>query len=295
MEGPVLELGSLEQLWFQVSGTLCNLACEHCFISCSPVNHTFELMDTEQIFQILEEAKLAGVKEFYFTGGEPFIHPKITDIIAKTLEIGPVTILTNGLSFKNEILKNLRDIHKNSIYSLEIRVSLDSFLEEEHDKLRGKGTFTKTMLGIKLLIEHDFLPIITVTRTWSDSAEYEAQNTLKKLLNQLGYTRPRLKFLPVLKIGKEAGRGNEYKEFERITPEMLEDYDKSQLLCHHSRIATDKGFYTCPILINSPDAFLGNNLAKAIKPISLNHNACYTCYIWGAICSNTSSGETYVR
>ena len=35
---------SLDTLWFQVGGTVCNLACTHCFVSCSPTNHTHEVL-----------------------------------------------------------------------------------------------------------------------------------------------------------------------------------------------------------------------------------------------------------
>ena len=38
---PKIELTALDELWFQVSGTLCNLECSHCFISCSPRNDRF--------------------------------------------------------------------------------------------------------------------------------------------------------------------------------------------------------------------------------------------------------------
>ena len=43
---PKADFHDLETLWFQVSGTLCNLRCTHCFISCSPDNHKLEMMDT---------------------------------------------------------------------------------------------------------------------------------------------------------------------------------------------------------------------------------------------------------
>ena len=33
---PEVPLKKLETLWLQVGGTLCNLECSHCFISCSP-------------------------------------------------------------------------------------------------------------------------------------------------------------------------------------------------------------------------------------------------------------------
>ncbi len=41
---PSAPLYSLDTLWFQVGGTICNLLCTHCFISCSPENHKFVFM-----------------------------------------------------------------------------------------------------------------------------------------------------------------------------------------------------------------------------------------------------------
>src|SRR6266852_2686830 len=53
---PEVALRSLDTLWFQVGGTLCNLACTHCFISCSPTNHTHEMMGFAEVERYLEEA-----------------------------------------------------------------------------------------------------------------------------------------------------------------------------------------------------------------------------------------------
>ena len=46
---PQIELRSLDELWFQVAGTVCNLTCHHCFISCSPQNNSFEFLTFEQL------------------------------------------------------------------------------------------------------------------------------------------------------------------------------------------------------------------------------------------------------
>ena len=47
MSHPRAQLRSLDTLWFQVGGTVCNLACSHCLVSASPTNHTHELMSLE--------------------------------------------------------------------------------------------------------------------------------------------------------------------------------------------------------------------------------------------------------
>ena len=47
--GPTIELSHLDHLWFQAGGTLCNLTCHHCFISCSPQNDSFGFLSLEQV------------------------------------------------------------------------------------------------------------------------------------------------------------------------------------------------------------------------------------------------------
>ena len=80
-----------------------------------------------------------------------------------------------------------------------------------------------------------------------------------------------------------------YRESERVTRRMMRGFDASQLVCEHSRVVTDRGVYVCPILIESPDANLGDTLTEASGPFALSHGACLTCYQYGAICSNASS------
>jgi hypothetical protein len=72
---------------------------------------------------------------------------------------------------------------------------------------------------------------------------------------------------------------------------MLEHFDQSKLLCQHSRVVTDRGVCVCPILIEAPDARLGATLAESLGPYRLRHQACYTCYQYGALCANPSGRQ----
>jgi molybdenum cofactor biosynthesis enzyme MoaA len=279
----------LDHLWFQVGGTLCNLTCRHCFISCSPKNHSFGFLSLEQVQQRLEESVPLGVKEYYFTGGEPFLNPDMTAILVETLRYGPATVLTNGTVLRDDWLHTLRDAEANSLYALEFRVSIDGFSPETNDPLRGAGTFDRALRGVQKLVEFGFLPIITAARTWDFEQEGKTVEAFVNRLRAAGYARPRLKILPTLRLGAEEQRTHGYEDTERITPEMLRDYDCSQLVCEHSRIVSDRGVHVCPILIEAPDALLGATLYEASRPFALAHGACSTCYQYGAICTNPSS------
>ena len=291
MHAPFVPLEHLDHLWFQVGGTVCNLTCRHCFISCSPHNHSFGFLDLYTVRLRILESRPLGVKEYYFTGGEPFLNPDMVAILEFTLKHGPATVLTNATVFKDEWLVRLRKAEENSLFSLEFRVSLDGATAADNDPIRGEGSFERTMKGVRQLVEHGFLPILTVARTRDDQNDQELFHDFTQLLREIDYSRPRIKLLPTLRLGAEIDRQRGYHAEERVTPEMLEDYDISQLICQHSRIVTDRGVAVCPILIEAPDAHLSMTLADSLQSYPLRHHACYTCYQYGAICSNASGGR----
>ena len=261
---PSVALSHLDHLWFQVSGTLCNLTCHHCFISCSPKNDSFGYLSLEEVKRRLDESVALGVKEYYFTGGEPFLNQQMTEILALTLRYGPATVLTNGTVLKDEWLDELARAESQSIYSLEFRVSIDGFSPETNDPIRGQGTFERAIAGMVKLVEHGFLPIITAARTWPIEEDQRVIGRFTAMLRERGYDRPRLKILPTLQLGAEEDRTCGYRDSERITPEMMVDYDVTQLVCEHSRIVTDRGVHVCPILIDSPDSLLGQSLSESL-------------------------------
>ena len=113
---------------------------------------------------------------------------------------------------------------------------------------------------------------------------------MRQTLLDLGYTRPRIKLMPTLRLGAEIVRLRGYADDERVTPEMMDGFDASTLLCATSRIVTDRGVHVCPILIEEPDSVLAPTLPKrSTVDYALRHQACYTCWLHGSICSNASS------
>ncbi len=287
---PAVPLTALDQLWFQVSGTVCNLRCRHCFISCSPENHSFWFMTREQVRQALRESVALGVKEYYFTGGEPFMHRDMVEILRDALAHGPATVLTNATLIGARTARALADAAAASPYTLEIRVSLDGVTPEMNDAIRGEGSFARALAGVRHLVATGFLPIITAMQSWPDEAGFSMLRGFRDVLARVGYDRPRLKILPPLRIGAEAERTHGYAAEERVTHEMLHGFDLDQLLCSRARLVTAQGVYACPILLDHPSARLGMTLAEAVRrPASLAEPACYTCYVSGAICANAPS------
>jgi pyruvate-formate lyase-activating enzyme len=284
---PLLHPGPLDALWFQVTGTVCNMRCEHCFIACGPTNHAFGFLSVDEIERRLEESMELGVRDYYFTGGEPFLHPDIVEILIRALSRGPTTVLTNGTLLKPHHAVPLAKAAAGSRFSLEFRLSIDGFDRATHDALRGEGTFERALAGLELLLAHGFLPIVTAVRTWPPGEEPEAYRAFVGMLRARGYRNPRIKLLPIFRIGAEAERAGGYAADERVTTPMVAGYDPDLLLCSSARVVTDRGIWVCPILLDAPDGNLGDDLAAAAaRPFRLGHAACTTCWMHGAVCAN---------
>lgn len=281
---PELQLDALDTLWLQVTGTLCNIACLHCFISCGPKNHQHEMMTVEQVRAALDEAYKQGVREYYFTGGEPFLHPDIKELITMTLEQGPLTILTNGMLIDDEMAAWLGETFRTAAYSLDLRVSIDGYTAEDNDQVRGKGTFKRLIAGIERLAAHGINPVITVTEVRPEMGLPKERMTFMNFVRSLGLNKPRLKFLVPFLIGREVRRTRGYTEEELLHEGDLFPGEEQKLQCSSCRMVTDDGVYPCPLLINIPSARMGETLTDGLRAIKLAWQPCYTCHMYGVTC-----------
>lgn len=281
---PELLLDALDTLWLQVTGTLCNIACQHCFITCGPKNHYHEMMTVPQVRAILAEARKQGVREYYFTGGEPFLHPAIQELITMTLAQGPLTILTNGILIDDAMAAWLGETFRTSAYSLDLRVSLDGSTAPENDRVRGKGTFQQIIAGIQRLARNSINPVITVTEVHPTMGLPAQRATFMEFVRGLGLEKPRLKFLTPFLIGREERRTRSYRDDELLHDGDLQPGEAQKLQCSSCRMVTDDGVYPCPLLINIPGAKMGETFQDGLRPIRLAWQPCYTCHVYGVTC-----------
>jgi MoaA/NifB/PqqE/SkfB family radical SAM enzyme len=281
---PRVGLRSLDTLWFQVAGTVCNLACTHCFVSSSPTNRTHELLSLAEIRPFLDEAVTLGVKELYFTGGEPFLNPEMESILEVALRVAPATVLTNGLLLDPERCRRLSHLADQTDYSLDFRVSLDGFSPEANDPIRGEGTFERILRGVSNLVAAGLNPVITVTEVYKENSSESGKERFFEILRDLGVTKPRLKILPVFQIGAEAERTSAYESWQRLRESDALDAQWSHLQCSSCRMVTDQGVWVCPILVNEPQGKMGQTLSDTLEPFALEHPACWTCHVYGVSC-----------
>ena len=281
---PFVPSNSIDTLWFQVAGTVCNLRCTHCFISCSPENHRHEMMSLASVEARLREAVPLGVREYYFTGGEPFLNREILPILAATLRQGPAHVLTNGLLITPEIARDLKALDDAAEYSLDLRVSIDGYDAATNDPIRGAGTFERVIQGVRNLADAGFNPVITVTEAFEDIAASGGRERFLRFLRSIGLPRPRLKVLSLFRMGAEEQRGKPYSPGETLLGRELAPDQTDALQCSSGRMVTSEGVFVCPILIDFPEARMGGTIRETLRPFELKFPSCYTCHEFGVTC-----------
>ncbi|HSE91968.1 MAG TPA: radical SAM protein [Methylomirabilota bacterium] len=280
---PWVALHDLRSVWLQVTGTLCNLACRHCFNASGPRAPWLGSLDATAIRAAIAEAEGLGVKELYFTGGEPFLHPDLLALLETALAVAPTTVLTNGTLVDDLGADRLAAIAASSAYSLEVRVSVEADTAEANDRVRGRGSFARALAAVRRLDARGVPPIVTATKIVASRAGPTLYERLRACLLAAGVRRPRVKILPVLPLGRCAWRADE----RCLTADDLEAFDVSRLPCAETRVVADGGVYACPILAGLPGARLSDGrLADALGPASLYHPVCVTCHATGLACRN---------
>jgi AdoMet-dependent heme synthase len=283
VHGPPVPFRWMETLWLQITGTLCNIACLHCFISCGPKATQIPMMSVEAVEEALLQGRDAGMRHVYFTGGEPFLHPDIQTLVGRALDVAALTVITNGILLDASAVQWLAAAFERSTHSLDVRVSLDGMTAAQNDPVRGRGTFEKIVASLRRLGAAGLCPVVTVVEHEAGLEGGDARAQFLDFVRGLGIRQPRVKFLPLLRIGREERRSHPYRE--GLADEPLPPVVESSLLCASGRCVTAQGVYTCPILVEDGSARLGATVAEAARPIRLGWKACQSCVLDGLRCN----------
>lgn len=105
----------------------CNLKCRHCYVNNRNIETIVSCMSADVLDKIIKECVQLGVFVITLTGGEPFMHPDLWNIIEKIKEYGIlVNVQTNGtLINERNIIKIKENI--NCLYLTNYGYDSDSY------------------------------------------------------------------------------------------------------------------------------------------------------------------------
>lgn len=135
---------------------LCNFQCDHCCAEHYMDRHLVKLtskpeqrhqLDLNDIRELSRQADEYGLARFVMTGGEPLVmrDPSFEEVVAAVDPDKHYIITdTNGWFLDHEKAKHLK-----SIGVEKVQLSLDSYIEAEHDDFRNKpGSYKRVMKAI---------------------------------------------------------------------------------------------------------------------------------------------------
>jgi radical SAM/Cys-rich protein len=129
-------------------GYQCNLACKHCHVSAGPGRS--EVMDGRTIDAVLRAFLDNPFETLDITGGSPELNPHFRALVAEARKAGRhVIVRTNLAIFFERGMDDLPRFYRDN--GVELVASLPYYIEDGVDRVRGSGTFKKSIAALKLL------------------------------------------------------------------------------------------------------------------------------------------------
>ncbi len=286
-------LSNPETLWFN-TGTLCNITCENCYIESSPSNDRLVYITAAEVADYLSQIKTRNwpVREIGFTGGEPFLNPEMIAMARLALQAGyKVLILTNAMRpmMRKTMRAGLKDLHDEFGNRLTLRISVDHWSPDLHDKERGTGSFAKTLEGMQWLRDNGLNMAVAGRTVWGED-DATSRAAYGAFFAKHGFDID----------ARDPGQTVLFPEMdERVdVPEIttacwgILGKTPDQVMCSSSRMVVKRkgadrpAVLACTLLAYSKEFELGPTLADAEGAVALNHPHCAKfCVLGGASCS----------
>ncbi|MBW1912320.1 MAG: radical SAM protein [Deltaproteobacteria bacterium] len=253
----------------------CNLRCTHCWVhpAYAPDEDIYKTQNRENISvetmdRVVQDAIPLGLNHIKLTGGEPFLNPQLFEFLECFSRHGlSLSFETNGTLLTKMVVKRLKQ------YKIQqVSTSLDGSTPELHERIRRvKGSFDKTITGVRLLIGEGIYPQVIFCLQKINA--HDLENTIQ-LAQKMGVRSFEINPLSLLGEGGVQTGDCEGLPIEELL--SLEKLVEGELAGRYPDIHID--LYLPPAL-------------KGMKELSMN--ALYTCKIHN-ICGILSNGDVSI-
>lgn len=158
----------------------CPLRCNFCYNKCYNTPESIRKnLSTQQVKDILDKSREAGVLWFCFTGGDPLLRPDFVEIYEYAKHLGfIITIFTSLTVLKDKILEAFK---KSPPFCIE--TTLNGATRETYKVVTQRDLFDTHVKNIKKMIEHK-IPIKVKSQITTENVHEVDQ--LKALVESLG-------------------------------------------------------------------------------------------------------------
>lgn len=171
----------------------CNLRCAHCYqegkcageLSLSEIGGVVDEI-ADMLNDWTEAYGIAFSPAFNITGGEPFLRDDLADVLALLSARGfAVYVLSNGTLIDSDRAKMLSDAGVEGV-----QVSMEG-PEEVHDSIRGSGSFSAAVRGVRHLVDTGLRVTLNTTLSEMNAGSFGDMVSLSHALGVqcLGFSR----------------------------------------------------------------------------------------------------------
>ena len=281
---------TLEELWFH-TGTACNLACPFCLEGSRPGDNRLNRVRLADVRPFIDEAVEIGVRQFSFTGGEPFIIKDFVNILNYASSLRPCLVLTNGTAPVSKRIQQIEKLARNP-QPISFRISIDYPEADRHDAGRGRGSYEEAWQGLSLLHDRGFrVSLARQADVDEDSAAIDGQFRHEFERRGLPSDTTIVKFPDFMAPGA-------HPSVPRVTENCMTTFQsetsRRAFMCAFSKMVVKIGgkmrVYACTLVDDDPDYDLGGSLRESMQSrIMMRHHRCYSCFAFGSSCSEIST------
>jgi len=272
------------------SSGLCNHRCKFCALDY--LGYKSGLADFNNLKKAIKDMARGGVKSIQFGGeGEPFLHPKIKEIVQYTKSLGvDISFTTNGTFMKEEVLRDILPL------ITWIKVSIDAGKPETHMKIHRpkvqdfniiidnlkkavqirRATGARCTLGGQMLLLPDNYKeaVMLAKKLKKIGLDYLVIKPYSQHKKSLTRVYKNISYKKYLYLSTELKKLNSDKFqviFRENTMEKLEK-DRTYKICHAvpffwAYIMANGDVYSCSSFLGDNKFKLGNYNEKSFKEI----------------------------
>ncbi len=241
---------------FQVNlGFICNQACQHCHLNCSP--ERTEVMEWRVMEMILSAAETVKPRLVDLTGGAPELNPDFRRFVGALRERGfPVQVRTNLTIITEPGMEGLPDYY--SEQGIQLVGSLPCYLEENVRAQRGDQVYEKSVEAIKALngIGYGVEPDLVLNLVYNPGGPFLPgdQSTLEKAYRKELMSRFDLRFtnlltitnMPIGRFKEDLRVRNKEKEYMELLRNSFNPTTIDGLMCRYQiSFGWDGTMYDC--------------------------------------------------
>jgi len=248
----------------------CNRSCPYCY---GPLS--IDELSIDKIYKIIDKLVYNGVKQLGITGGEPLIHPYISEIINYSFDSGLKIYLSTNCDYYSKYSELIKE--KVSI----IGIPIDGSNAKTHDLNRGTQNFKSVLnaandiYNSKCTTKIKFGTVVTVDncnellKIEKIISKYNSKIIFWKLYELISYERNKSKVAPIkCSMQLYTSKLGQYIDINKIIFDTIDKRDKSYFFLKPN------GDVFIPQLSKniSQERIIGNILYDNFESIALKFN-----------------------